>query len=803
MSSFSRVWKRFLGNNPGKKPGKSHKSRSLRIESLEDRALLSVTLGSTGTMVDTPVSNESGAPEAAAFTDAAAGADAAISPVPAQGSDADNQTITVAAASDVEPNLAAPRPKIVSADKYTVTIKWDRIPGAEWYDVWFSSPRTEGRFHFKESTKSCSITVTINSGPGVYQYAIKAHNRILTDSNEESDFGYTEKITLPALPPLETPKPFALPEDRGDQAAIMVCWEPDGKAASYTLEYKKSTEDALSWKSVTGLKDTYTIEGLDRESSYDIRVKAVAKPGSEYGDSAYSALITIDTTGHSWYLMDYNNYTDFRVDADGDYAYLYGISKGGQQETLSRVPLVEENRSITVYSDNTARDVTFTSGALRFVDDIVYVGGKTSNDTILLQGARGADYFTIDQQTLMADVHTKDGKSSVQQVVFETVSVEIDNETYGTVKMSGVRSITIDGGGADDTFDFIKFGTTYDLIGGKSQNGNTLSFASATSAAKIDMGKTKAQSVLTGQKGKICLHDDIDRVIGSTFNDKITTAANTRYVEGNGGSDTINLVGNADTYTEVYLRGLSQRVKGKGDGEFYVDIYGNGKYDVDGSKSTVNMSSVKNGKLDLFACGDKIKVTGTKGDDVIEVHGDNIDIQGNDGNDRIAVHGMNAKVSGGKGDDLLILIDTGGKCTIDGGAGNNFLVGGRGNDVLKVTGSGNNVLIGGYGADKLTGGRGQDCLVANTTAALFYGDVSLNDLLRAWLTNPGNIEDIVALLGTESWADGAKDTLKRGGGTGNYFYVNTSLRGSDFDVADYKFDKDTLFDDENLNIDIL
>ena len=802
MSSFSRVWKRFLGNNPGKKPGKSHKSRSLRIESLEDRALLSVTLGSTGTMVDTPVSNESGAPEAAAFTDAAAGADAAISPVPAQGSDADNQTITVAAASDVEPNLAAPRPKIVSADKYTVTIKWDRIPGAEWYDVWFSSPRTEGRFHFKESTKSCSITVTINSGPGVYQYAIKAHNRILTDSNEESDFGYTEKITLPALPPLETPKPFALPEDRGDQAAIMVCWEPDGKAASYTLEYKKSTEDELNWKTVTGLKDTYTIEGLDRESSYDIRVKAVAKSGSEYGDSAYSALITIDTTGHSWYLMDYNNYTDFRVDADGDYAYLYGSPKGGKQEMLGRVPLVEENRSITVYSDNTARDVTFTAGALRYLaNDIVYVGGKTSNDTIRLEGTLFDDSFTMSQETLTAKVHTRDGESSVRQVVFETVDVTLKGVYGAVVKMSGVRSVTIDAGDGDDTFDFIKFGTTYDLIGSSNFSlGNTLSFASATSGVRVDMGKTKAQSVLSGQKGKIYLHGDIERIRGSKFNDTITTAANTRYVEGNGGSDSITLVGERSgkniTHTEVNLSGNSQRVKGKGDGEFYVTISDSSGSKTDGSRSTVNMSSVKSGLLDLDAHGDKIKVTGTKGDDTIRVYGDNANVRGNDGNDFIKIEGVNAKASGNKGNDILDLRNTDGKCVLDGGAGNDFLIAGWGNDVLKVS-SGNNVLIGGRGADKITGGSGQDCLVANITGYMFY-----DALIDIWRADPGDIEDIVAALGKESHADGAKDTVKRGGGTDNYFYVNTSRLGSDFDVVDYKRDKgDILFDD--LGTDIL
>ena len=47
MGYFSEVWGRVFGNKRGTKPAKKLKERSLRIETLEDRALLSVTLGPT------------------------------------------------------------------------------------------------------------------------------------------------------------------------------------------------------------------------------------------------------------------------------------------------------------------------------------------------------------------------------------------------------------------------------------------------------------------------------------------------------------------------------------------------------------------------------------------------------------------------------------------------------------------------------------------------------------------------------------------------------------------------------------
>jgi Ca2+-binding RTX toxin-like protein len=81
---------------------------------------------------------------------------------------------------------------------------------------------------------------------------------------------------------------------------------------------------------------------------------------------------------------------------------------------------------------------------------------------------------------------------------------------------------------------------------------------------------------------------------------------------------------------------------------------------------------------------------------------------GGDGND---------KLIGGKGDDLLkgdigndLLIGGPGNDLLYGGDGNDRLVGGSGDDILEGE-SGNDVLIGGSGNDQLSGGSGKDKLI--------------------------------------------------------------------------------------------
>jgi Ca2+-binding RTX toxin-like protein len=94
--------------------------------------------------------------------------------------------------------------------------------------------------------------------------------------------------------------------------------------------------------------------------------------------------------------------------------------------------------------------------------------------------------------------------------------------------------------------------------------------------------------------------------------------------------------------------------------------------------------------IDHFDPNDTIRIAGLGGNDVIDAS-------------RIGPNGPKLILEGGNGNDVLI--GGAGNDTLDGGAGNELLIGGAGNDTLDG-GAGNELLIGGAGNDVLLGGTG-------------------------------------------------------------------------------------------------
>jgi Ca2+-binding RTX toxin-like protein len=112
-----------------------------------------------------------------------------------------------------------------------------------------------------------------------------------------------------------------------------------------------------------------------------------------------------------------------------------------------------------------------------------------------------------------------------------------------------------------------------------------------------------------------------------------------------------------------------------------------------------------------------ITVDGGSGNDVIIGGAGDDKLSGGTGNDVIAGRGGNDIISGGRGNDFLMggtgndVIDGGsGKDSIRGGAGNDVLRGGRGDDVIHGEG-GNDFIAGGSGNDVTSGGAGFDIII--------------------------------------------------------------------------------------------
>lgn len=183
-------------------------------------------------------------------------------------------------------------------------------------------------------------------------------------------------------------------------------------------------------------------------------------------------------------------------------------------------------------------------------------------------------------------------------------------------------------------------------------------------------------------------------------------------------------------------------------------------------------------------------VQGGLGDDIIIGGAGKDNLQGDGGNDIIFGWRGSDTISGGAGDDILYGDDLGfnnisGDDTIDGGTGNDTLYGGRGKD--KLTGGGDNdVLYGGAGDDSLAGGAGDDIL---------YGDgdnLSGNDVLHG---DSGNDRLFGGLAGDELYGDAGDDYLDgeagndyMHGGGGN----DTIIAGAGNDTIDGSADTDTL-----------
>ena len=169
-----------------------------------------------------------------------------------------------------------------------------------------------------------------------------------------------------------------------------------------------------------------------------------------------------------------------------------------------------------------------------------------------------------------------------------------------------------------------------------------------------------------------------------------------------------------------------------------VTIDAAGKRTVSNDRKTFDLAAVKSIVAELGAGNDAITVgvpffrslnipttlNGGAGNDIL-VGGNAADtINGGDGRDVLVGNGGKDALSGGAGDDLLE--GGGGDDTLDGGAGRDKLDGGRGTDVLRG-GAGNDFLfaLDGAGKDTLDGGA-HDANTGGDSALVDRGDAVTN-----------------------------------------------------------------------------
>ena len=431
-------------------------------------------------------------------------------------------------------------------------------------------------------------------------------------------------------------------------------------------------------------------------------------------------------------LSELVDYQSFLVDASSESVTLYGVSKDGVKTEIQSIVNAGDKRALVVVSGNTAHNVTFTAGAMTFLNTIVYDGGRVKNDIVTVEGSDFSDTFRVDRfvdsDGLLSAILGQ-GKVWPGRGMYDTITVSTDTLSSdailgagATMYLSGVRSVSLDAKDGNDVFAFGKFAGSIDVVGG--QGDDAFDFTRASARVKVNMALTSFQAPILGVSGRMRVaNNDVEMVLGTAYKDVIITAPNTIFVSGEGNDDTVRLNGRLDTYTRVLLEKGSQTVSATGCGRFDVAI-------ADGSKSNVNMASLKNGAMSLYSIGDNIRVLGTKCADSVVIRGNNAYVRGNQGNDEIQVIGADAKVYGDAGNDLIDVVKT---------SGTNFLSAGTGADIV-LTGKGMNRVVATSGRNIVVENGGENTIIGNKERNLQIEDKIDKGLSGLFMLSSGSEE---------------------------------------------------------------
>ncbi|KQT51006.1 hypothetical protein ASG43_07115 [Aureimonas sp. Leaf454] len=328
---------------------------------------------------------------------------------------------------------------------------------------------------------------------------------------------------------------------------------------------------------------------------------------------------------------------------------------------------------------------------------------------------------------------------------------------------------------------------------------------SVTNPGLVLMG-TDGADRLTGKAGDDVIHggagrDEIiggagaDKLYGGDGDDVIRADADDTVIDGGAGRDILYVQGTKGLTLDLGKASIEEVIGGVGD-----DL-------LDGSRSTANLKLQGgegddtliggSGRDEIFGGAGADKLYGGDGDDVIRADADDTVIDGGAGRDILYVQGTKGltldlakasieEVVGGVGDDRL----DGSRSTA-----NLKLQGGEGDDTL-IGGSGRDEIFGGADADKLYGGDGDDVIRADADDTVIDGGGG-RDILYVQGTKgltldlaKASIEEVVGGAGDDR-LDGSRSTanLKLQGGEGD----DTLIGGSGRDEIRGGAGNDTLY----------
>ena len=201
----------------------------------------------------------------------------------------DGSTVARTVFSNVKTNKL-PQPEVRgTARQQALSLEWSEIDGAVRYLVQYKLS-TDTDYIAGPTVTEPSATLTGLESGRKYDVRVKAvgDGEYFTNSSW-TNLTLTTGSTNTGPVQLADPKVSA----SSDSGSVTLTWEPCEGASRYLIGYRRSGE--TTYATVSGIASTeWTLTGLDSETSYEFRVKAIGD-GSSYVNSSFTTL-TVRTT---------------------------------------------------------------------------------------------------------------------------------------------------------------------------------------------------------------------------------------------------------------------------------------------------------------------------------------------------------------------------------------------------------------------------------------------------------------------------------------------------------------------------
>jgi Ca2+-binding RTX toxin-like protein len=351
-------------------------------------------------------------------------------------------------------------------------------------------------------------------------------------------------------------------------------------------------------------------------------------------------------------------------------------------------------------------------------DDSDLMEGGTGDDTAEVNGGNGAETFSI---------VANGSRVRFDRITPAPFAIDIGTTEHLTLNANGgddfisasnglstLIQLTIDGGTGADTIlggdgnDTLFGGEGNDFIDGN--RGTDTGFLGAgDDTFQWDPGD--GDDTVEGQDG-----NDTMLFNGSNTAEKIDVSANGERVRFT--RDIANITMDLNDTEHVVFNALA--------GADQVTV--NNLSGTDTTQVDVNLAASFGG-TDGDATADNVIVNGTTGSDIAQLFSDAAGVHVIGLGAAVTVTGAEAAldsvtVQGGAGDDIIDASSVQGglvKLVLDGGEGDDIIIGSAGNDVL-IGGVGDDVLVGGGGNDVLNAAPGDDVVIQGFTAGAGLGD---------------------------------------------------------------------------------